>query len=277
MKISEKIDAIVDKNNSLVCVGLDTDEEKIPPHLCSSNNPLWEFNRAIIDATKENVCAYKLNLAFYEAAGEKGHQALRQTVDYIPNDIITIGDAKRGDIGNTARMYAKALFDQCGFDIVTVNAYMGLDAVEPFIADESRGVFVLCLTSNPSAEDFQIPDELYVKVAHKIAQWNDRGNCGAVVGATRPEFIARIRDIIGDAVMLIPGIGAQGGDLRQTLESALTPRGKGVIINSSRGIIYKSSDADFADSAREATLELKNAINKCRKGSGDKLQETGER
>lgn len=264
MKLIDKIKNAFEVTDSLVCVGLDTEIEKIPEYLKDCANPILEFNKAIIETTKDHACAYKLNLAFYEAEGIKGYEAMVETVKLIPSHIISIADAKRGDIGNTARMYAKALFNTAGFDMTTVNPYMGHDSVKPFLEDSSKGAFVLCLTSNPGALDFQLRDSFYVKTAEKIAQWNIVGNCGAVVGATRPEHIERIRGIIGDAVMLIPGIGAQGGDLEGVLSNALTADKKGLIINSSRGIIYKSSGKDFAEKAGEAALELKNQINNIR-------------
>ena len=265
----EKLTAATRKNNSLLCVGLDPDPELMPPGLS-----ILEFNRAIIDATADLVCAYKLNFAFYEAAGAGGVDALKSTVEYIPDEIPTIGDAKRGDIGNTARAYATAIFDRLGFDAATVNPYLGFDSVEPFIQHQDRGVFILCRTSNPGAADFQdlnIEAEkqslhLFEVVASKASQWNRFGNIGLVVGATHPEELKLIREGHPDTPLLIPGVGAQGGDLEKAVSYGIDIRGERAIINSSRQIIYASKGAGFAQAAGKAAKELREQINRFRTG-----------
>ena len=267
MRINDTIRQQIKDKNSLVCVGLDTDPDKVPAHLMKKPDPLYLFNKMIIDATCDQVLAYKPNLAFYEALGKEGWELLKKTVDYIPEGVLKIGDAKRGDIGNTARQYARALFD-LGFDMVTVNAYLGWDSVAPFVEDESRGVFILCLTSNISSQDFQYltvdGDPLYIQVARKIKVWNQNGNCGLVAGATHPEELGQIRNITPDLPFLIPGIGAQGGDLEGAIQFGTDNAGEMAIINSSRGIIYASSGEDFADAAREQTKSLRTRINQIR-------------
>src|SRR5512140_1781857 len=208
---SVTLEAAQTARNTLLCVGLDTDVTKTPSHLRSSDDPVADFNRRIIDATHDLACAYKLNLAFYEAAGERGLRSLRATLAAIPPDVITIGDAKRGDIGNTAELYARALFQEFNFTACTVNPYMGTDAVEPFLRDPRRGVFILALTSNPGAKDFQYlrarERPLYEHVIRKVKQWDTRRNCGLVIGATRPKELQSIRTIVPEMPVLIPGIG----------------------------------------------------------------------
>jgi orotidine-5'-phosphate decarboxylase len=226
---------------------------------------ILEFNRGIIDATADLVCAYKPNLAFYEAFGLEGLVALEKTVKYIPEGIPVIGDAKRGDIGNTARRYAEALFSAFGFDAATLNPYLGYDSVEPFLEYPDKGVFILCRTSNPGALDFQalrcgdVP--LYEVVAQKAKEWDRYGNIGLVVGATYPEELRRIRQLCPQMPLLIPGLGAQGGDLASTVRYGIDNRGEMAIINSSRQIIYASRGEDFAIAARKAALELRDQIN----------------
>jgi len=267
MRINNTIRQQIKTKNSLVCVGLDTDPQKIPAHLMKKSDPLFLFNKMIIDATHDRVLAYKPNLAFYEALGKEGWELLKRTVDYIPEGILKIGDAKRGDIGNTARQYARALFE-LGFDMVTVNAYLGWDSVAPFVEDESRGVFILCLTSNASSRDFQYltvkNEPFYLYVARKIQTWNKNGNCGLVAGATHPEELKKIRNITPDLPFLIPGIGAQGGDLEGAIQFGTDNQGEMAIINSSRSILYASQDENFAEAAREQTIRLQNQINDIR-------------
>ncbi len=239
MKFIDRLKNVSKKNNSLLCIGLDVDLNKIP----KQHSTIFEFNKAIIDATKDLVCAYKPNIAFYEMYGIKGIEALIQTIDYIHKfDIPVILDAKRGDIGNSSAAYAKAVFEVYKADAVTVSPYMGYDSVKPFIDYKDKGVFVLCLTSNPGAKDFQPP--VYKAVAKKF------GDCGLVVGATKPEELKEIRRIAPNALLLIPGVGAQGGDL----ESIVKIGGKNIIINASRSIIY-------ADDPRKAAQTLRDQIN----------------
>jgi orotidine-5'-phosphate decarboxylase len=265
MNFINKLNSAVKKNQSLVCVGLDTSPELIP-----SGMSVFEFNKAIIDATADLVCAYKPNIAFYEAQGEEGLDALYKTVRHIPKNIPIICDAKRGDIGNTSTAYAKALFHYFNFDAVTVSPYLGLDSLEPFLNYQEKGIIILCRTSNKGAADFQsllcqyegkaLP--LYEIVALKASQWNTNHNIGLVVGATYPEELKNIRQAHPDMPILIPGVGAQGGDLELAVQYGIDADKRGIIINSSRGIIYAVKGKNFADAARRATEIMRNGINK---------------
>jgi len=265
----EKLAKVSQKNKSLLCIGLDPDPERMPDKVS-----VFEFNKAIIEATADLVCAYKLNLAFYEALGNEGLDALKQTVSYIPDEIPAIGDAKRGDIGNTARAYARSIFDNFNFDATTVNPYLGFDSVEPFIRYREKGVFILCRTSNAGAGDFQdLRTEidgrfrpLFEIVTMKVSQWNKHGNLGLVVGATYPKELKLIRQSHPDIPLLIPGIGAQGGDLASAIRYGVDSQGEKAIINSSRQIIYASPGKDFAQAARRAATELRDQINHHRSG-----------
>ncbi|MEE8419503.1 MAG: orotidine-5'-phosphate decarboxylase [Dehalococcoidales bacterium] len=272
MNFIEKLTLATRQNKSLVCVGLDTDPELLPDKV-----GVFDFNKAIIDATADLVCAYKPNLAFYEAMGSQGMDILKRTVDYIPDGIPVIADAKRGDIGNTAKAYARAIFDVMNFDAVTVNPYLGFDSIEPFISYRDRGVFILCRTSNTSAIDFQslyadfegAKRPLYEIVALKASRWNTHGNIGLVVGATFPDELRLIRQSYPDMPLLIPGIGAQGGDLATTVDYGVDDRGERAIINSSRQILYASRGKDFAEAARQAALSLREQINRQLAGQTD--------
>ncbi len=265
MKFVEKLVNASRENRSLLCVGLDSDPAQIPGGLS-----VLEFNKAIINATSDLVCAYKPNVAFYEAWGAAGFNALKQTVNYIPSDIPVIADAKRGDIGSTAKAYAQALFVHFNFDATTVSPYLGFDSVEPFIEYQDKAIFILCRTSNASAVDFQsliCSDEsdsrpLYEIVARKAGEWNTHGNIGLVVGATYPEEMKRVRQLQPDMPFLIPGIGAQGGDLAQTVRYGVDAHGEKAVINSSRQIIFASKEKDFAEAARQAALKLRDEINR---------------
>ncbi len=267
MKFIDKLNAAARNNNSLLCVGLDPDPSQMPP-----GASLLDFNKQIIEATKDTVCAYKINLAFFEAMGDEGYKTLNLTRQHIPADIPAIADAKRGDIGNTSKAYAKAVFDNLGFDAVTVHPYMGFDSLAPFLDYSNRGVFILCRTSNPGSADFQnllcLGSEgqmpLYRFVACKAQEWNWHGNIGLVVGATYPEELKEIRKAHPDMPLLIPGIGPQGGDLGLAVMASINHRGEGAIINSSRQIIHASFDADFASKAREAAVNIKDEINRHR-------------
>jgi orotidine-5'-phosphate decarboxylase len=248
------------KNNSLLCIGLDPNPDLMP------KVDILEFNKAIIDATQDLVCAYKPNLAFYEALGIEGLTILEKTVEHIPSDIPIIGDAKRGDIGNTAKAYAKALFSILGFDAATVNPYLGFDSIGPFISYQDKGVFILCRTSNPSAVDFQDlrchnDSSLYETVAHKAKEWNVYGNIGLVVGATYPEELKKIRSICPVMCLLIPGIGAQGGDLASAVKYGVDAQGEKAVINVSRQVLYASRERDFAQAARNSAERIRNQIN----------------
>jgi len=243
---------------SFLCVGLDTDINKIPKHLLDKEDPIFEFNKQIIDATKEFAIAYKPNIAFYEAMGATGWKSLEKTVEYIPKDIFTIADAKRGDIGNTSSLYARAFFENMNFDSVTVAPYMGVDSVSPFLQFENKWVILLAVTSNEGGKDFQFLETegkaLYKHVLSKSSQWGSPNNLMYVVGATRPEYLSEIRDIIPDHFLLVPGIGAQGGDLEAVCKYGMNST-CGLIVNSARGIIYKSNGVDFAEAAHyEAEL-----------------------
>ncbi|MEM6735462.1 MAG: orotidine-5'-phosphate decarboxylase [Bacteroidota bacterium] len=254
--------AQIKSKESFLCIGLDTDINRIPKHLLKEKHPVFEFNKQIIDATHHLAVAYKPNVAFYEALGVKGWESLQKTIEYIPGDVFTIADAKRGDIGNTSKMYARAFFEQMDFDSITVAPYMGSDSVKPFLDFENKWVIVLAATSNPGGLDFQYDEikgeKLYEKVIRKSMDWGSTNNLMYVVGATRPETLKKIRQIIPDHFLLIPGIGAQGGDLKTVCESGLNKDG-GLIINSSRGIIYVDHSKDFSnEAARQAEkIQLK--------------------
>ena len=264
MNFTEKLRNAAQKNRSLLCVGLDPDPELMPKKV-----GLFNFNKAIIDATSDLICAYKLNLAFYEALGDEGLDALKQTVKHIPDDIPVIGDGKRGDIGNTAKAYARAIFSNLNFDAATVNPYLGFDSIEPFIQYTDKGIFILCRTSNAGAVDFQSLRcetelgyrSLFEIVALKASQWNIHGNIGLVIGATYPEELRSIRESHPDMPILIPGVGAQGGDLALAVRYGIDAQGERAIINSSRQIIYASRGKDFAQAARRVASELRDQIN----------------
>lgn len=250
------------QKKSFLAVGLDVDLAKIPPHLLKEEDPIFAFNKAIIDATHELCVAYKPNTAFYEAYGIKGWQALQKTINYINDkhpEIFTIADAKRGDIGNTSTMYAKAFFEDLNFDSVTVAPYMGKDSVEPFLAFENKHTILLALTSNQGAFDFQtkvIEDkEVYKQVLEISKNWKNAKNLMYVVGATKAEYLAEIRTIIPDSFLLVPGVGAQGGNLQDVCTYGMT-NNIGLLINSSRGIIYASNGEGFAEAAAIKAKEL---------------------
>ncbi|MFM2203380.1 MAG: hypothetical protein RLZZ605_344 [Bacteroidota bacterium] len=248
--------AQIKKKKSVLCVGLDTDASKLPLHLQNDPNGILLFNKAIIDATKEYTVAYKINTAFYEAMGIKGWEIMQATLAYIPKEIFTIADAKRGDIGNTATQYAKTFFETYPYDSVTVAPYMGADSVQPFLAFENKWAIVLGLTSNPGSQDFQmlsLADQsfLYERVLKTVSSWGTSENTMFVIGATRADQLQNVRNILPHHFLLIPGVGAQGGDVASVCEHALTDDG-GILINVSRGIIYASSQEDFASKAQDA-------------------------
>ena len=251
---------------SFLCIGLDVDLAKIPTHLLQKEDPIFEFNKAIIDATNDLCVSYKPNTAFYEAYGIKGWQSLQKTINYINEkypDIFTIADAKRGDIGNTSSMYAKAFFEDLQFDSVTVAPYMGKDSVEPFLAFENKHAIMLALTSNDGAFDFQTKNvngtELYKVVLETSKSWKNSENLMYVVGATKAEYFTEIRKIVPNSFLLVPGVGAQGGSLQEVCKYGMNDN-IGLLINSSRGIIYASNEADFAKKAREEALKLQNEM-----------------
>ena len=270
MKFIKDIESAWQEKNSLVCVGLDPDISKIPAHLRNLEAPLFEFNKAIVDATADLVCAFKPQIAYYSAS--HAERDLELTIGYIHKNypgIPVILDAKRGDIGSTAEMYVQEVFDRFKADAATVNPYMGADTLRPFLDREDKGVIILCRTSNPGAKDIQDFDsngkKLYQIVAHKAAkEWNFNGNVLLVVGATYPKELNEIRSIAGDIPFLVPGIGAQGGNVKSTVTNGKTRNGTGLIINSSRGIIYAGNRDDFARAARRAAVELRDEINQYR-------------
>jgi orotidine-5'-phosphate decarboxylase len=252
----------IHKKQSFLCIGLDVDLEKVPPHLLKEEDSIFAFNKAIIDATHHLCVAYKPNTAFYEAYGLKGWKALEKTIRYLNEthpEIFTIADAKRGDIGNTSTMYAKAFFQDMAFDSVTVAPYMGKDSVEPFLAFENKHTILLALTSNEGAFDFQTKTvdgkELYKQVLETSKTWKHAENLMYVVGATKAEYLAEIRTIIPNSFLLVPGVGAQGGNLQDVCKYGMNHQ-VGLLINSSRGIIYASNSADFAMVAAQKAEEL---------------------
>jgi orotidine-5'-phosphate decarboxylase len=243
----------INAKQSFLCVGLDSDLEKIPKHLLEFENPILEFNKRIIDATKDYCVAYKPNIAFYESMGLEGWETLKATLDYIPRDIFTIADAKRGDIGNTANMYAKTFFETYNFDSVTIAPYMGEDSVTPFLSHSGKWGIVLGLTSNKGAYDFQFSELkngelLYEKVLRTSSSWGNEENLMFVVGATKAESLINIRKIIPNHFLLVPGVGAQGGSLSEVCNYGLN-QDCGLLINSSRGILYADSGENFADAS----------------------------
>lgn len=252
----------IQTKKSFLCIGLDVDLTKIPKHLLELEDPIFEFNKAIIDATHDLAVSYKPNIAFYEAYGIKGWQSLQKTINYINSthpEIFTIADAKRGDIGNTSSMYAKAFFEDLNFDSVTVAPYMGKDSVEPFLAFKNKHTIMLALTSNEGAFDFQTlkvdGKELYKQVLETSKTWKNSENLMYVVGATKAEYFTEIRKIVPDSFLLVPGVGAQGGSLQEVCKYGMNAN-VGLLINSSRAIIYASNGTNFAGKAREEALKM---------------------
>jgi orotidine-5'-phosphate decarboxylase len=260
MKFKERISQLFRERKSLICVGLDSDPAKIPEHLKSAENPILEFNKQIISATSDLCIAYKPNIAFYEVHGSRGWETLKATIEAIPDQVPVIVDAKRGDIGNSSRMYARAIFEHLGGDAVTVSPYLGEDSLAPFFEYKDKFAFVLALTSNPSSQDFQLLEiggkPLYHIVAESVQKWNKNDNLGLVVGASHPDKIKEVREISGNLPFLIPGVGAQGGDLEASAKYG-TDNGKSIaLINVSRSVIYASGDVNFAEKAREEVQRL---------------------
>ncbi len=259
------------RNDSLVCVGLDPELPKLPAAVRSLPQPIFEFNRRIVDATAEFACCFKPQFAHYAALGAEDQ--LLATIRYVHEKhpgLPVILDSKRGDIGSTAARYAQESFERYGADAVTVNPYLGFDSVEPYLQWQDRGVIILCRTSNPGARDFQDLESggkrLYRHVAERVAgHWNAGGNCMLVIGATYPQELAEIRAVVGELPFLVPGVGAQGGDVAAAVRAGRTADGFGLVLNSSRGILYASSGADFADAARAAARALRDEINQYRR------------
>lgn len=256
----------IKKKKSFLCVGLDSDINKIPNEFLAKPNPILSFNKAVIDATKDYCVAYKPNIAFYEALGSKGWDILGETLEYIPKEIFTIADAKRGDIGNTANLYAKTFFETYNFDSVTVAPYMGRDSILPFLEYEDKWTIVLGLTSNEGSKDFQfnkLKDDsfLFEKVVKTICSWGNPNNLMFVVGATQMENIQRVRELAKEHFFLIPGVGAQGGDLSEVVKYAKN-EDIGMLVNSSRGIIYAKTEEDFSTSVKFAAQDLQEKMAK---------------
>lgn len=271
----EKVIQASRRQQTLLCVGLDVDLAAMPEHVAKKRDAIVTFNRAIVDATADLVCAFKPNLAFYEALGPAGLEALQRTLEFIPAHVPVIGDAKRGDIGSSAQMYARAIFEVYRFDACTVNPLLGYDSVEPFLAYRDRCTFLLCRTSNPGGRDFQDlrvltprrPEESFTffeNVARRVQEWNVNGNCGLVVGATVPDELRRVRALAPDLPLLIPGVGTQGGDLAAAVRFGVNRQGELAIINSSRQVLYSSRGKDFAAAARKAAMKLRDEINTAR-------------
>lgn len=273
MRFSDRLKAASTQQASLLCVGLDPDPTRIPAHLGQGAAAVVAFNRAIIEATADLVCAYKPNLGFYLQYGPDGLAALIETRRMIPAEIPVILDCKVGDIGHTSEAYARAYFDEWGFDAVTVHPYMGEDSLEAFLRYQDRGVLVLAKTSNPGSGDLQdvtavedgVQEPIYLRVAARAAAWQERyGTCGLVVGATYPAQLAEVRQRCPDLPILVPGVGTQGGDLEATLAAGLTPTGDGLVVNVGRSIVYASSGADFAEQARATAMRLRDQMQQAR-------------
>ncbi len=264
MKRQELVQRIRDRR-SYLCIGLDTDIHKIPKHLLSHPDPMFAFNKAIIDATKDLCVAYKINTAFYECQGIRGWESLQRTVEYIPEDIFTIADAKRGDIGNTSTYYAKTFYETYGFDSVTVAPYMGHDSVQPFLEFPGKWAIVLGLTSNAGSADFQMQPlangKVYEHVISTCASWGSADNMMFVVGATQAQSVGDIRKIVPDHFFLVPGVGAQGGSLKDISEKGMNGD-VGLLVNASRAVIYAGNDEKFADDAHAAALKLQKEMSR---------------
>ena len=266
----EQLQRAWDSNDSLVCVGLDPEIERFPALIAEQPSPIFQFNKAIIDATADLVCAYKPQFAHY--AAYEAEDQLERTIDYIHRTypgIPVILDSKRGDVGNTAERYAIEAFERYHADAVTVSPYLGGDSMEPFLKYEEKGVIILCRTSNPGAGDLQDLEVGGRRLFHVVAdlaarRWNTRGNCLLVVGATYPRELAEVREIVGNMPFLVPGVGAQGGDVAQAVQNGQTAAGAGLVMSSSRGILYASSGENFASAAREVTVKLRDQINATR-------------
>ncbi|GIK69000.1 MAG: orotidine-5'-phosphate decarboxylase [Bacteroidetes bacterium] len=263
---TDEIFNLIKEKKSFLCVGLDTDISKIPEHLKNESDPIFTFNKAIIDATIPYAIAYKPNLAFYESEGSKGWESLQKTMEYIPKNVFTIADAKRGDIGNTSEKYAEAFFKKMGFDAITISPYMGRDAIEPYLKYSGKYSIILAITSNQGAMDFQfLPTaidnkKLYEKVLIRSSRWGTEENMMFVVGATRPELIKEIREIIPNHFLLVPGVGVQGGSLEEITKYGMNPK-CGLIVNASRSIIYASSSKNFAADAGSEAHRMQQQMN----------------
>ncbi len=269
----QELITLIKRKRSFLCIGLDTDLDKIPQHLLKEDDPVFAFNKAIIDATHELAAAYKPNIAFYEAYGTQGWQSLEKTIAYLKGkDVFTIADAKRGDIGNTSGRYAKAFLEVLNFDGITVAPYMGKDSVGPFLGVDGKWVVLLALTSNKGSDDFQMIKTgngklVYERVLERSAEWGTPDNMMYVVGATKAEMLSGIRKIIPDHFLLVPGVGAQGGSLEEVAAHGLN-KDCGLLVNSSRGIIYAGNGPDFADKAKEEVQKLQKQMESVLKSAG---------
>ncbi len=270
MRFSEMLEKAWDKNNSLLCVGLDPAPERFPKQFSSSSRPILDFCKAIVEATADLVCAFKPQIAYFTSCSAE--EQLTSLIDWIHQkypDIPVILDAKRGDIGSTAAHYAKEAFVRYKADAVTLSPYMGFDSIEPYLQYPDKGAFILCRTSNKGGDDFQMLDcggePLFMKVAEKVHQWNKAGQLGLVIGGTYPHELAEVRSKLLTMTFLVPGIGAQGGDINAAVKSGMRADGKGLVINSSRAILYASKGKDFAEKAREEALKTRDLINQARK------------
>jgi orotidine-5'-phosphate decarboxylase len=261
MKLSE-LQKNIELKKTYLCLGLDTDIEKLPAHLNKYPDPVFEFNKSLIDRLHNKIVAIKINTAFYESNGIEGWSSMTKTIDYINDnfpDIFTIADAKRADIGNTSNMYAKAFFEKLNFDSITISPYMGNDSVNQFLKYEDKYVILLALTSNEGSSDFQIPNDLYLNVIAKSQSWEESSKLMYVVGATKDDYFQKIRALIPDSFLLIPGVGSQGGDMNKVVKN-LTKTSKNILINVSRAIIYASNSTDYLDKAEESVDYLNSQI-----------------
>ena len=273
MTFRQKLCDTIENQQSNLCVGLDPDQERFPEFLNSYDDPVQVFLKLVIEATSDLVCSFKPNFAFYEALGERGWRLLREVVQNIPEQVVTIADAKRGDIGNTARAYARAIFEDLEFDSATLNPLMGYDTLEPFLNYPGKGIFALVLTSNPGAADFQMLETsdgpFYLQILSKLCEWDQQESIGAVAGATRPEMLQGIRQIAPRMPLLLPGIGSQGGDLEATIANAAPTEDSPFLVNVSRGILYPEGNPgnadDFQQLVREQALQYRDSINECRR------------
>ncbi len=268
MTFFEKFLYVTNQKNSLLCVGIDPDPEKLPNFFKGDPHGLFKFCQEIISHTESYTAAFKFNFAFFEIYGSNGFSTLEKLMESMPENVLTIADAKRGDIGNTSQMYARAILQNLNFDAVTVNPYLGSDSVLPFLQWPEKGAFVLCLTSNPGAKDFQFfssrSSPLFLRILQKVQNWNKHKNCGLVVGGTYAEELKKIRDMAPELPFLIPGIGTQGGDLQMAVLNGTDKNGQLALFNVSRGIIFKSRDKNFAKKAEEEARNLQYNINQIR-------------
>ena len=261
MRLSE-LQKNIELKKTYLCLGLDTDIEKLPAHLNKYHDPVFEFNKSLIDRLYNKIVAIKINTAFYESNGAEGWLSMTKTIDYINDnypDIFTIADAKRADIGNTSNMYAKAFFEKLNFDSITISPYMGNDSVNQFLKYEDKYVILLALTSNEGSSDFQIPNDLYLNVIAKSQKWEESSKLMYVVGATKDDYFQKIRALIPDSFLLIPGVGSQGGDINKVVKN-LTKTSKNILINVSRAIIYASDSRDYLDKAEKSVDYLNSQI-----------------